>query len=63
MTRDALRVVALLGVLQRIADRKFVSLGTAATEVFGWSTERVFLAIECAVKEGRIAPGGSHGGA
>jgi hypothetical protein len=55
--KDSKRIVALLQVLEQLAAGEAITLGDAAIRVFGWESDRVFLAIENAVSHGEIASG------
>ena len=52
---DAKRVTALVVAVWAIAKGKPQSIGDLAGSVFGWPTERVFLAIDAAMQAGTIA--------
>jgi hypothetical protein len=55
---DAVRIHALVKAVEALASGEAQTLGDLAMRVFGWDPERVFLAIDHAVHEGRIAKGG-----
>lgn len=51
---DALRVTALITAVEALAKGKPQQLGDLAAEVFGWTHERVSLAIDAALQRGFI---------
>ena len=52
--RDADRVVALVVLVEKLAEGESMALGEIASQVFGWPTERVFIAIDAALSAGLI---------
>ena len=59
--RDADRVVALVRMVESLAEGKSMALGEIASAVFGWETERVFLAIDAALAAGMIGKNAPDG--
>jgi hypothetical protein len=53
--QDAKRVAALVQVIDAMARGEAQTLGGIASDVFGWSPERVFLAIDAAITAKLIA--------
>jgi hypothetical protein len=53
--QDAKRVRALVEAVEALATGERMTLGAIASKVFGWSDERVFLAIDAAVHSKLIA--------
>jgi hypothetical protein len=53
---DGKRIAALVEAFERLAKGNNMTLGELATKVFGWSAERVFLAIDAAIDAKSIAP-------
>ncbi len=56
---DAKRILALVEAVDSLAQGKPAQLGNLAERVFGWPSERVFLAIDEAVHSGAIAKPGA----
>lgn len=55
MSRDGKRIVALVLAVEALAKGEPQTLGELAESVFGWSTSRVFDAIDSALHAGQIA--------
>jgi hypothetical protein len=60
-SKDATRVVALVVAVESLAKGENQSLGDLAGSIFGWSPERVFLAIDAAIESGQIAKNATTG--
>jgi hypothetical protein len=53
--QDGDRVVALVQLVERLSKGEAMVLGEIASEVFGWPIDRVYRAIDSAVRRGLIA--------
>lgn len=58
---DGERVAALVEVIEELVAGRNQQLDQVLEKVFGWSPERVFLAVDAAVRAGRIARNGDSG--
>jgi hypothetical protein len=58
---DAARIAVLVRAVDKLAAGQPTTLGQLAEALFGWSTERTFLAIDRALHSGQIERAGGRG--